>query len=346
MNTANIAALILLSLAAPLRSEESLVDTLTQDDLQTAFRTLLKEYIQPGQLSALEINRAALDGLLDRLGLGAELIPRTPAAPSFQSSHITISEIPAEKIAYLRPSAFSEEDLTKTDEALKKFAESACTTLILDMRSPMPDEEFSRSASFLNRFCPPNETLFKITKPGKTDPPQLFTSQPAPVHWTGETILLVDAETTGAAEITAAAIHHFHPGSLIIGQQTPGRTVQYQTLDITPDASLRFAVAEAILPDDTSLFKKGLTPKIQTLTPPEAKHQIFTTSEESGITKFVEEKEHPVLNEAALVAGTNPELPYLLDKSAKRPSDIDKTPLIDTALQRTLDFLKIRNFLE
>jgi hypothetical protein len=346
MNSANIAALILFSLAAPLRSEENLVDTLTQDNLQETFRVLLKDYIQPEQLSALEINRAALDGLLGRLGLGVELIPRATESPSYQTNHVTVAEIIEGNIAYLRPSAFSEVDLTKTDEALTKFAESACTTLILDMRSPMPDEDFSRSASFLNRFCPPSETLFKITKPGKTDPPQLFTSESATITWTGETILLVDAETSGAAEIAAAVIHHFHTDSLIVGQQTPGRTVQYQTFDITEATTLRFAIAEAILPDDTSLFQKGLTPKILTVTPPEPKHQIFKASEDSGMAKFVEEKEHPVLNEAALVAGTNPELPYLLDKSAKRESDVDKSPLIDTALQRTLDFLKIRKFLE
>ena len=341
----NIAiALTTLTLVNAEEAPLDLVDTLNQDNLQESFRILLDDYIQPTQLSALEINRAALDGLLDRLGLGAELVERNGDDSSKEETFSTYHEILPGNTAYLRPAGFSGGELEKTDAALASFIEAKCQTLVLDLRVPMPNERFGEATRFLDRFCPPNTVLFKISKPGSSKP-QLFTSKPAANSWPGETILLIDSDTGGAAEMVAAVIHHQRE-SVIVGQQTPGTTVQYQTVNVSEKAAIRFAVAEAALPDDSSLFQKGLNPTIKSLTKRDDKLAVFAASEKEGVAKFINDKERPVLNEAALVAGTNPELPYHLDKTAKRESEFDQIPLQDIALQRIVDFLKVRAFLE
>ena len=52
----------------------NLIDTLNQSSLQEAFRLLTTDYINHNNLSELEINRAALQGILRRLDFDAMLL--------------------------------------------------------------------------------------------------------------------------------------------------------------------------------------------------------------------------------------------------------------------------------
>jgi hypothetical protein len=65
------------------------------------------------------------------------------------------------------------------------------------------------------------------------------------------------------------------------------------------------------------------------------KRQIFRLSGEKGMGPFVYESERPHLNEAALIAGTNPELdiPDAQRRLRSRPGQ----PQRDSVLQRALD---------
>jgi hypothetical protein len=65
------------------------------------------------------------------------------------------------------------------------------------------------------------------------------------------------------------------------------------------------------------------------------KRQIFRLSGEKGMTPFVYETERPHLNEAALIAGTNPELDT--SDAQRRSRAREKQPARDSVLQRALD---------
>ena len=67
------------------------------------------------------------------------------------------------------------------------------------------------------------------------------------------------------------------------------------------------------------------------------KRQIFQASADKGMSSFVYEAERPHLNEAALIAGTNPELDAV--ESARRNRNRDKLPARDSVLQRALDLV-------
>ena len=53
---------------------QNLVDDLNQASLQEAFRLLRSEYIKRDDFDYLELNRAALQGLLERLEFGATIL--------------------------------------------------------------------------------------------------------------------------------------------------------------------------------------------------------------------------------------------------------------------------------
>ena len=71
---------------------------------------------------------------------------------------------------------------------------------------------------------------------------------------------------------------------------------------------LRVAVGEVMLPEARPLYPTGLTPDLPVEMPEKDKREIFQASLTKGMSGFVFEAERPHLNEAALLAGTNPEL--------------------------------------
>ncbi len=326
----------------PLRG---LIDTLDQSAMQEAFRLLTKDYIHHDKLDDLEVNRSALQGLLNRLDFGAMLLTeksRSERNSPFAFHHARIN--PA--IGYIRFGRYVEDELEKLDAALSEFnAADGPAHLILDLRSPQPLAEFSIASRILSRFRSPNELLFKIRRPGN-DRPSLFVSSAVPTSWRKDTVLLVDGETGNVGEIIAAVLKR-ETGCLILGEKTPGLAVEYRDVPVGEDRILRYAIAEVVLEDDSSIFQKGITPDIVTLTPAKTKHEIYRASADgTALASFLYQKQRPRMNEAALVAGTDPEIDYYLLLSQRKPTPWDEPPLQDRVLQQAVDLLETTNFLK
>ena len=321
-----------------------LVDTLDQAALQEAFRLLTSDYIQEKDLDPLEVNRAALQGLLERLDFGAMLLTEKTRAESdspFGFHHARAHEA----LAYMRFGRYTEEEIAEFDAALEAYqAEKAITHLVLDLRSPQAQAEFSIASRILSRFRPPNELLFKIRRPGN-DRPTLFVSTPEAESCRLETILLVDRETGNVGEIIAAVLKR-QSGCLIIGEKTPGLAVEYRDVPLGEDRILRYAIAEVVLEDDSSIFRTGIQPDLLTPTPIKIKTDLFRAVDGGKpLADFLVQKERPRMNEAALVAGTDPEIDYYLLLSQNKPTPWDRPPLQDRALQQAVDLLDTTRFL-
>ena len=322
-----------------------LIDGLNQESLQQAFQLLRDEYIKSDDLDYLEINRSALQGMLDRLDFGAMLL--TEKSRSARNSPFSFHDVAIGKnTAYLRFGRYNKEEIIKLDEAIKKYnATEYIQTLIVDLRSPQAQADFGIAANILGRFRPPNELLFKIRRPGN-DRPTLFVSKPASANWQRDVILLVDHETGNVAEIIAAVLKR-DLNCLIIGEKTPGLTVEYRDIPVGKDRILRYAIAEVVLEDDSSIFQKGVTPDIPTVTPTKIKRAIYReTDKGTKLREFLFQKQRPRLNEAALVAGTDPELDYYLLRSHQKQTPWDRAPLQDKVLQQAVDLLNVSSFLE
>lgn len=329
-------------LASAAEEEASPIDQLDQAALQETFRVLRSNYIERERLTLEELNRAALEGLLQRLDFGAEIVPLQAPTTAAPPPPPLVREALSERLAYLRPGSWSAEELATAAEALRRFADTGHQTLIFDLRAPAPDGDFHLAARWLSLFMPPGQELFSLQKPG--DPhPLSFRSEGTPV-WTGSLALLFDEETNNIGEAVAAVLTS-RQRLPTFGSPTRGRTMEYQTVPLTARHGLKFASAELRLPDGTSLFRRGLTPLLPAPFDRQAKATIFAALATEGVAKFLHAPVRPRQNEASLVAGTTPDLPYLLAKSAGHPTPYNEPPLLDLVLVQAVNLLEAQAFL-
>lgn len=324
-------------------SLDELVDELDQANLQEAFRILRSDYIKSDSLSYLELNRAAMQGLLERLDFGAMLLTRA-GREAKDSPFEFHSEKLNEGIGYIRFGQFDREELESLDKALIRFLdEPKMATLIVDLRSPQAMASFDIAASILGRFRPAGEVVFKITRPGESRP-RLFTTRSAPKMWDRDLIVLIDRETGNVGEIIAEVLQQ-ESAALVIGEATIGMTVEYQDIPVGDDRLLRYAVAEVVLPGGESLFQKGVQPDVLTPSPSKVKQAIFREVEERPLADFVFDRVRPRMNEASLVAGTDPELDYYVARSNGKQTTWDKPLFRDRVLRQAVDLVTVTGFL-
>lgn len=313
-------------------STQALVDSLSDADLHQAIDLLKANYFNPNALGDKEMVRATLAGLIARLTPGASIL-QTSAADATGTSPFR-SEILDERIGYLRLGGLTKEAAGELDAALKNFADKSLTSAVLDLRATPPSSDFAGAAEIIKRFASKGKTLFSIKKPGvKLD--QVFTSDQDPL-FQGIMAVLVDRDDAGAAEVIAAVIRA-QTGALVIGETTRGEAVEYAELPLHDGKILRIAEAQVMLPENQAIYPQGVKPDLIVKLPEDAKRQIMAQSLKTGISPFVFEAEHPRMNEAALVAGVNPELDELEAVQAKKTET--KSPPRDTVLQRAVDFI-------
>jgi hypothetical protein len=151
-------------------------------------------------------------------------------------------------------------------------------------------------------------------------------------------VVLVDEETGNAAEALAACLHA-QGRALVVGAKTRGATVRYTQVQLDEKAALRYASAEMLLPDGSSLFKKGLTPHFSVPADPAEKRKAFAGSRGKSLVPFVQDRARGRFNERALVNSLNPELDDYVRRSKGQPLPGDEGQVRDVVTQRALDLL-------
>lgn len=322
---------------SPLPKTEAKADSLSPADLQAILPLLKSNFVNPQALSDVELNRATVEGLLTRLSHGVMLLPNreSPALAGPEPAASFYSEILDGHVGYLRLGTFNTANLQAMDKALADFALKKVDADIIDLRAGSSPDDFAVAAEFAKRFCPKGEPLFTLRKPG-TRRERVFTSDREPA-FRGLITVLADGDTSGAAEALAGTLH-VHEKGLVIGQTTAGRAVEYSDLPLPSGKILRVAVAEAVVPGERPLFPDGVNPDLPVEMSMVEKRQIFQRSAEKGMEPFVYESEQPHMNEAALLAGTNPELDAA-EAAQRRRERPEKAALHDVVLQRALDLV-------
>ena len=92
-----------------------------------------------------------------------------------------------------------------------------------------------------------------------------------------------------------------------------------------------------VSPEGRSLFPDAVKPDVPVEMRMAEKWQIFQLSGEKGMVPFVYETGRPHMNEAALLAGTNPEVEAAEAAQQRRGRAPEKPPSHDPVLQRALD---------
>lgn len=311
---------------------DTLINSMAPADLQQAVQLLKGNYINPDALNETELNRAMLSGLLSRLSGGATLLPERPAEAS-EATNPFHGELLDGHVGYLRLGALTTPNLQAMDGMLQTFASKKPDAVVLDLRASPATNDFALAAEFAKRFCAKGKLLFSVRKTSAKQE-RAFTSDRDPAYQ-GLMIVLADGDTAGPAEAIAGALRVYNK-ALIIGQPTAGRAVEFSDLPLHGGRILRVAVAEAVLPENRPLFPGGLKPDLPVAMAAAEKRLAFQQSLQGGMGPFIFENERPHLNEAALIAGRNPEI-EALDVAQRRARAAEKPQLRDPVLQRAVD---------
>lgn len=304
------------------------IDLLSPDDVKQAVTLLKEHYVQSDRLTDTGLGRATLQGLLERLGSGVALVdapdPNEAASP-FRS------EILGDSVGYVRLGDLTKSNLEELSAALKKIAEKPVKSVILDLRATALSSDYDLAAEVAKSFGAKGRLLF-TQKKSSSGPEQIFTANVDPA-FQGLLIVLVDDATAGAGEVLAAALRS-QAQALVVGEKTAGRAVAFSDLRLSGGKILRVATAEISVPDVT-IYPGGVQPDI-VIAQPEVR-EILQAELSAGVLPLLHETPRIRMNEAALVAGTNPELDAL--EAAQQQKTPPKTPPHDAQLERAMDLI-------
>ena len=307
------------------------VDALAGADIRQALDLLRKNYVASSTLTEEALDRATLQGLLERLGAGA--IVRGPAPSAIAPSPFR-AEVLNNWIGYTRLGSLNQENLAAFDAALAGFAGKGLVALIVDLRATPATGDFEQAAEFIKRLTPKGRLLFSVHRPN-TNQDRLFTSNQDPA-FQGIVVTLVNHETAGPAEAIAGVLRVLNNG-LVVGQKTAGQAAEFSEFPLSGGKVLRVAVAEVKLPENLTIFPDGLKPDLPVNLAPGEDAEALRVGLEKGVSGLVFETERVRLNEAALVAGVNPELDEIETsrKNGTKPGKI----VTDPVLQRAVDLV-------
>jgi len=314
---------------------EQLVNSLGPADLQAVITLLKSNFTNPDAITDTELNRATVQGLTIRLSQGVMLLPTRESAP-LEAPSTFYSEILDGHIGYMRLGSLNNANLQAMDKSLGNFAMKKVDALIVDLRASQATNDFAMAAEFAKRFCPKGKTLFTLRKTAARQD-RVFNSDRDPA-FRGLIMVLADCDTAGAAEALAGVLR-FYDKALVMGQPTAGRAVEYTDLPLPSGKLLRVAVAEMILPEGRASFPDGIKPDLPVEMSLTEKRQIFRLSGEKGMGPFIYQPGRPHMNEAALLAGTNPEVEAAEAAQQRRGRLPEKPPAHDPVLQRALDLV-------
>ena len=317
-------------------SSHEAAEALSEDELRQVVDILRGNYLHPEALSETALARAGLQGLLDRLGAGARIFS-APTIDNGRTSQFR-SEMLGGGVGYLRMGALTQENLAALDSVLETYVPKPPDAVVLDLRATPHSTDFELAAECCRRFSQKGRVLFSVKRP-KANDEEILTSRDDP-RWRGLLVVLVDGDTAGAAEVIAAVLRT-HLRAYVIGQQTKGEAAQFEELPLAGGKVLRVAVGEVTLPDATPVFPGGLTPDLLVNVTQEKTDEVLQLAMNSGgVAPLVIEKARARMNEAALIAGTNPELDELQENQKLRAKGEAPAKLpCDEALQRAMDFI-------
>ncbi len=114
----------------------------------------------------------------------------------------------------------------------------------------------SEAISLARLFVPSGSIT---TLRGQTVSSQVFSAEPKQVVWRNTVSVLIDATTSGAAEVFASAIVANHRGD-VVGERTFGLASEQKLITMDDGAALILTVANYYNPGGKSILEEGITP--------------------------------------------------------------------------------------
>jgi len=315
--------------------------TLSEDDVDRALEAIWLKVPTEAQRAPESAKRAALDTYLRQFGENGGLF-------SEPKKVLSVAEFPALKfhaetlpggVGYVRLGAFAPELPSQLEGALRDFKQLNTTSVILDLRATPAQGNLDLALELAGLFLPENTAVCEWRTAKQTAQP-VFTARPPVGQF--QLMLLTGPRTAGPVEALAAALRG-HGKALIFGCKTAGQAADYESIPLRDGRFLRLPVRDAVFPQEPRLFPEGLQPNLEIKASNETTDAALSQAAQEGrLASVLAEIEFPHLNEAALVAGKNPEAEAWIDQQLKRrrpPVASSKDP----ALVQVLDFLTARD---
>lgn len=143
-------------------------------------------------------------------------------------------------------------------DALREFAESEQTKLIIDLRGN-PGGFLEAATDIASWFLPQGKAVVIEDFAGNGEN-KAYRSKGYGVFESGYDIaVLVNGGSASASEILAGALRD-HGKAILVGEQTFGKGSVQELIHITPETSLKVTVARWLTPNGISISAEGLTP--------------------------------------------------------------------------------------
>ena len=313
---------------------------------------LRTHFVDSEKLDQNLLNEATISGILQVLGQGAQLLTAEQAASNAVESAARTTSLPAPlpraeiiepDIGYVRIADIAAGTAVTLDAELTKFAAAKVTGYVLDLRFA-DGTDYTAAAAVASRFTAPNVELFTLKQSGATA--KIFratdtTGAPAAGLADAPLMVLVNAQTRGAAEAVAGALRGQERG-ILIGGNTAGAAAAWQDIKLKDGRVLRVATAKVTLPKGTELFPTGIMPdvpvKADLIVEQEAVINAATNVTLGAALQPREQKKG--LTEADLVKAFRGEAIGTNRPAASGESESEILPVRDVVLQRAVDILK------
>jgi carboxyl-terminal processing protease len=187
-----------------------------------------------------------------------KVIPLTRAKISIPTVDTERHE--AEGVFVIKLYSFSAQSPSLFQNALKEFADSGYTKLVLDLRNN-PGGYLDAAVSMAGWFLPEGKVIVKEI--GKTDKDIVLHKSKGPGIFNGKIkmVVLVNKGSASASEILAGALSE-HGVATLVGEQTFGKGSVQELMRLTSDTSIKITIAKWYTPNGVSISDSGLAPKV------------------------------------------------------------------------------------
>lgn len=290
-----------------------------------------------------ELNRASVEGLLHSLrGKVRLLAAENPGAASNAPALARLAVV--EEAAYLRIHELNASLPAALATGCRALAATnhALTGVILDLRFAEGDD-YAAAAAIADLFQAKATPLLDwgtgvVSATEKTN------------ALSGPIAVLVNSETTGAAEALAATLRECGTG-LILGTTTRGAAMTAEDFTLKDGRRIRIATATVKVGAGTPLVAPGVKPDIEVAVSPEAEREFLlnpysttnplrTNSPVNAGISTNRPVRRPRVNEADLVRARRDGVPLDVELLNLREGEPERPALRDPALARAVDLLK------